>query len=394
MRPLATWRDDLVTGLLALSLTLGLFFAGWNALTRAGGAPGVFLNAWHGLLFTGFTGMAFWSLTRHQDIKRSALTRIPKGYGLAVLGLAVGFVALSGEATWQTAFGGPAESTMSINPFNVILLVASFPLAATALRSMWLKQEGPWMPTLKAFAPVLLSAIAVTSLALFAAQFQSPLVAWTRPDPAAAGAERLLQINPPAAIVLTNLILIAPVLLILRRWRPPLGGVTVLLTSVAVMASALTGFDRVGGFFGALAGGLAADLVIHNSSSASPASVRRRVALIATPAFWTTWYVGIVGFEGIAWPVVSWAVAVAVATLSAFLLALLVNSRTTSWESNAARAGRRPGPNATATGRRLSRQPSTERRSGAGAPTEGRARRAADEVLAPRRGPFAGPRRP
>ncbi|MPZ89910.1 MAG: hypothetical protein GEU81_18050 [Nitriliruptorales bacterium] len=246
-RPFAAWREDLVTGLFALSLALGLFSEGWKALARVSGANGVLLNAWHGLLLTGFTGLAFWSLTRHQGPKRSLLTRVPKGYALAVLGLVAGFAALAGEAMWQTAFRAPANPATNVSPFHLILLVASFLLAGAALRSMWLKPEGRRVPTIRAFAPVLLSAIAVTSVALFAAQFQSPLVAWTRPDPAAAGLQRLLQINATAAIVLTNLILIAPVLFILRRWQPPLGGVTVMLTSVALMASAVTGFERVGG---------------------------------------------------------------------------------------------------------------------------------------------------
>lgn len=51
----ATWREDLVTSILATALVAGLFLDGWNHINLQNGALGGFFTVWHGLLYAGFT---------------------------------------------------------------------------------------------------------------------------------------------------------------------------------------------------------------------------------------------------------------------------------------------------------------------------------------------------
>ena len=64
----ATWREDLITGLLAGLLVLGLFLDGWSHINLQNGVLGEFWTVWHGLLYTGFTATAFWVLTRNPHL--------------------------------------------------------------------------------------------------------------------------------------------------------------------------------------------------------------------------------------------------------------------------------------------------------------------------------------
>ena len=76
-----------------------------------------------------------------------------------------------------------------------------------------------------------------------------------------------------ARIILTNLLLMAPILLALRRWRLPLGSVTFVFTSVAVMMAGLAEYRLGGRILAAAAGGAAADLLIRRRHSLAHRSV-------------------------------------------------------------------------------------------------------------------------
>lgn len=338
LRPCATWRDDLITALLGLTLAVGLLLEGWNQLNR-GGDGGVFPSVWQGLLWTGLTGAALWSLTRHQEPGRLARVRLPRGYGPAVLGIGIGFAAFLGDAAWHTMLGGQEVWATISSPFRLVLLVASLSLAATALRSMWLKPDEDGFPTVKAFAPVLLSTIAATSVTLFAVQFQSPLAAWNRPDAAGGGLGGL------AAVMLTNLVLLGSVLLLLRRWRPPLGSVTLLYGTVALIAAGVANFARPGPIFGALLAGLAADLMIHYSTGMATGALVRRVGFVAPAVFWAAWLVAAAAFEGTASALGLGAVVLAPA--AGFALSLVAGYRLRpepwpEWESEEFASGYEP----------------------------------------------------
>ena len=66
-----------------------------------------------------------------------------------------------------------------------------------------------------------------------------------------------------ASILITNLILIAPVLYILRRWRPPFGVVTAAFTLPAVLVTSMQNFERGELIAVALVAGLFGDWLLQ-----------------------------------------------------------------------------------------------------------------------------------
>jgi hypothetical protein len=72
----------------------------------------------------------------------------------------------------------------------------------------------------------------------------------------------LVQTHVFGSLMVTNLLLLGPILIMLRRWRIPFGAVTILFTVVAIWLAALDEFRLWEAIPAAVAGGLAADALV------------------------------------------------------------------------------------------------------------------------------------
>ena len=253
----ATWREDLVTSILATALVAGLFLDGWNHINLQNGALGGFFTVWHALLYAGFTATALWILTRNPHLYSREIAPkpyfhvilgVPLRYPLAIAGLAMAMVGLIGDVGWHTAFGGERGVARVIAPFHLLLFAGAAGLVSAPLRSGWYApQYYPTAPSFRTIFPPLLSLALVTSVAAFMFQWLSAFLDWApsvqigRPDPLAGELIRnAVESEGVARILVTNLILIAPLLLALRHWRLPFGSATLLFGLVAFSMSALS----------------------------------------------------------------------------------------------------------------------------------------------------------
>ena len=80
----------------------------------------------------------------------------------------------------------------------------------------------------------------------------------------------------------TNLLLLGPLLLLIRRWRPPFGTATLLFGIVAALVAVVDEFARGEVIVVALAGGLAADWLILRSARWPNQTWAHRVTAIGT----------------------------------------------------------------------------------------------------------------
>jgi hypothetical protein len=123
----------------------------------------------------------------------------------------------------------------------------------------------------------------------------------------------------------TNLLLLGPLLLVLRRWRPPFGAATLLFGVVAALVAAVDGFARGELVVVALAGGLAADWLILGSARWPNRTLAYRVVATGTPlVLWTSYFLAVELRWGVAWPAELWAGSVLFAALAGFTLSLLM----------------------------------------------------------------------
>jgi hypothetical protein len=329
--PRASWRDDFVAAILTAWMGLGLLVDGWAHINLRQGRLGPFFTPWHGILYAGFTAAAIWILTRGQDpgLPRSwSLSRVPRGYGLALVGMGVATIGVGGDAIWHTIFGEEKNVARLLGPFHLVLMFGAALVASSPLRSAWHNRKMSREPSSREFLPALISLLLTTLLASFFLQFLSPFVTWFTPQVEEAARNSTfsegLTITVIAGILIWNLLLMGPLLVILRRWHPPFGTVTLLFTSIAAMMSALNEFARGGLILGALVGGLTIDILIARvRPSAENTSGYRVVAGVGPAVLWTAHFAMLRGFYGITFPPEIWVGTVIFAMLGGFALAVI-----------------------------------------------------------------------
>jgi hypothetical protein len=123
----------------------------------------------------------------------------------------------------------------------------------------------------------------------------------------------------------TNLLLVAPVLLLLRRWRPPFGSATLLFTAVALLTTATQEFAHGELVAAAAAGGLLADWSIARwGRGADPVAGHRLVAVVAPLGLWSAYFLVLQLRDGVAWAAELWTGSILFASLSGLALSLLM----------------------------------------------------------------------
>jgi hypothetical protein len=193
------------------------------------------------------------------------------------------------------------------------------------VRSAWSSPELPARSPAAALLPALWATALVVAVVLFFFQYLSAFV--TRAPAAAAGddpAGLLTTIVGVASVLVTNLILLGPVLLLARRWRLPFGAVTLVVTSGALGITALRELTLGALVPAMLAGGLATDLLAARLRPRPdrPAAFRAFAALAPLP-LWGAWLVGYALAYGIAWPPELWAGVLGMASLGGLGLSVL-----------------------------------------------------------------------
>jgi len=318
----AIWREDLITSLLSILLVTGLFLDGWNHINLQNGALGGFFTIWHALLYLGFNATALWVVTRNPHLyTRGAkpapyfhpVLGIPLRYPLAIGGLALAAVGLFGDLAWHTAFGEETGVARVIAPFHLLLFAGAAGLASAPFRSAWYAPRYyPSDASFQRLLPPLLALTLVTCVAAFMFQWLNAFLDWTpsvqigRIPPELAGNARVrgtTEFAGAARILVTNLILLAPLFLALRRWRLPFGSATLLFVGVSFAMSALTSFDLGATVVAALVGGLVADAIIDALRPDAHQTRGYRVMAGVTPlALWSAYFVILRLVYGIEWP--------------------------------------------------------------------------------------------
>jgi len=336
----AIWREDLITSLLSVTLVAGLFLDGWNHISLQNGALGSFFTIWHALLYAGFNATALWVVTRNPQLyTRGAkpapyfhpLLGIPLRYPLAIGGLALAMVGLFGDLAWHTAFGEETGVARVIAPFHLLLFAGAAGLASAPLRSAWYAPRFyPHDASFRRLLPPLLALTLVTCVAAFMFQWLDAFLDWTpsvvigRIPPELAGNARVrgtTEFAGAARILVTNLILLAPIFLALRRWRLQFGSATLVFVGVSFAMSALTSFDLGATVFAALLGGLVADTVIDYYQPDAHETRGYRVMAGVTPlVLWTAYFLILRFVYDIEWPFDLWLGTTLLASISGLLL--------------------------------------------------------------------------
>jgi hypothetical protein len=325
-RPRVGWGEDLAAALLGTWVVGGLFLDGWAHVNQ----PGLesFLSPWHAVFYAGFlvsTAVLARVVARHQR-GRFDPARVPAGYGLGLVGVALFVAGGVADGAWHTMFGVETGVAALLSPSHLLLLSGGLLMVTSPVRSAWSSPELPARAPAVALLPTLWATALLTAVVLFFFQYLSAFVSRAPSTPPADGTEGLLTtIVGVASVLVTNLIVLAPVLLLARRWRLPFGAVALVATLGAVGLTSLRELELGWLVPAMLAGGLAADLLVARLRPGPdrPAAFRV-VAALAPLLLWGAWLVVYAVAYGIAWPPELWAGVLGMASLTGLGLSLLV----------------------------------------------------------------------
>jgi hypothetical protein len=185
---------------------------------------------------------------------------------------------------------------------------------------------------LRSFLPPLLSLTLLVAITSFFVMYLVAL-ADRIPTLTAAGwqgqspypGDEILQELGIAKVLVTNAILVAAVLYLLRRWQPPFGSVTILFTTVAVFMSGLFAFEQTWSIIPAAVGGVGADLLIRwlRPSPDRPGSFR--LAGLALPLMlWAAHFLTLGIQAPLAWSPELWSGTMLMTALSGLALTQLM----------------------------------------------------------------------
>ena len=325
-------RYDLVAMVLAVWMVGGVFVDGWAHINLPS-TKETFFTPWHAMLYSGFAAVSAWMVL---PVVRSAAmpisSRIPRGYGLGFVGLVVFGAGGVGDGIWHVLLGIEVGIDALLSPTHLLLLTGGILVLTSPLRAAWAQPDDS--PRLSAFLPALLSVTLTTALLAFFFAYSwggldlSPATAVPAAalDENAAGhaqAESVIAAGILARL-LTTALLIGPLLLLVRRWRPPLGTATILFTAVSALLSVLSDEASVALLAAPVLAGVAADLMIARFGKRI-ASGWWPYALAAGTAFvlWSVHFAAMAATHGVGWSPELWGGAIVLAVLAACGLTLL-----------------------------------------------------------------------
>ena len=295
-------REDVGTILFSLWMVVGLMVDAHKHVTDP--ELETFWTPWHGLFYSGFLAVGAWLfvVTRRRYSEGGRfLDAAPVGYRKALIGVAIFAAGGVGDAVWHETFGVETSLDALLSPTHIVLFVGMLLIVSTPLRAAWLDWTAPRDPRLRDFGPALASLAFSTALVAFFFEYAWILAMdWVPRQVYDPNRDELFFGFGVIGIMVTTIILFGPAVVVMRRWRLPVGSITVLL--LAVNAFIAVAFDAdFSGIAPSLAAGLAADGMLHQG-------VEARVIAFATPAImWLVYFFGVGQLEsGLGWPPELW----------------------------------------------------------------------------------------
>ncbi len=317
----------------------GIFLDGWAH--NHGKVDQSFFTPWHAVLYFGYLVIAvFLAVTLARTHARGVPWRhaYPAGYGSAVIGAAVFAVAGVGDLLWHTLFGIEKGIEGEISPSHLALALGAVLILSGPLRAAWRRTPPAATLRWRTLTPPLLALTYIFSLLVFFTQFADPIVK-SRADlhitdiviiftPFRTDSERFLSTELGVAGILLEAAIMAGVaLLLVRRWRLPLGAFALLFGLNGLLISFLAG--HVSNIVVALVSafiGLLIDLLNVTLRPSAERVVAWRVFAFAVPFIYNLiYFAGLLATYGsFGWSVHLWTGSIVMAGIAGLLLSYLV----------------------------------------------------------------------
>ena len=306
---------------LSAGLVGGAYLDAWAH--ERGHVDDSFFTPWHGILYSAMLLVAvFLSATFLNNIRRGAAWRraLPAGYGLSLVGTLVFAVGGAGDMIWHILFGVENNLEALLSPTHLILALGWILIVGGPLRAAWQRPdevgEG-WLEQMPRYLSLAFILSVFTFFTTYANPFGHALAANSELDRGEAW-----QALGVAAILVQTALLTGVALFAARRWRLPVGALTVVVTLNTALMSVLHDLYVLIPF--AAAGGVLADILYQTLRPGLDRLVEFRVWSFATPAaLYALYFAALLVTGGIWWSIHLWAGAIVLAGVVGLLLSYL-----------------------------------------------------------------------
>ncbi len=316
------WFDWAMVGLSGWFVA-GLYVDGWAH--HHGMVDESFFTPWHAILYSGFGAVAaFLVLMLLRDRRPGSpwAHALPAGYELSLLGSGIFLAGGVADMFWHILFGIELGVEALYSPSHLVLALGMTLIVTGPFRAAW-RRSGSG--TISSALPMLLSLAFTLSILTFFTQVAHPFV-----RPRAAGIspreEPLVffqQALGIAGVLLQTALLMGLVLLVVRRWTLPPGGLTLILVVNATAMSVLNDQYRL--IVPAALAGLSGEVLRYRLR---PSMARRRalrVFAVAVPLlFFLLYFLTLILTLGVWWSIHLWTGAITLAGIAGWLISYLV----------------------------------------------------------------------
>src|SRR4051812_15628278 len=362
-RPVTTYREDLITMSIAFWPIAAMFFDGHNHNNKTGQES--FWSLAHLFLYAGMTILALWItsiVTRYQlaagvDPRKSLLPElraIPVGYGVAILGLITLGIGGPTDFIWHSVYGFEVGVDAIYSPPHLLLIFGGLLVTSTGIRAMWAKNDIAL--DFKGFAPVLLSTTLFIGVSSFITMYLSTFMTNVTPTSDFVRdyqhnfkdnfADQTISLTAGltgygddkwsyyyyaashgvASEIITTLVLLGPILLLLRRWRLPLGAVTATFTGFGLMVNIMTSYRDIVLIIPLILTGIVIDVLQNRARAGERLTLGgiRTVGPAAGAVLWISYYAVLAADKGLGWRPTLWVGAIMVGIMTGFAVAFLI----------------------------------------------------------------------
>lgn len=284
----------------------GLYLDGWAHSHHL--VDKTFFTPWHAVLYSGYAAnaallIAIVLINYRRGYSWSAA--VPGGYGLSLLGVPLFLIGGAGDLIWHTLFGFEVGIDPLLSPTHLVLATSGIFIMSGPMRAVWRRAENKEMGRWAAQLPALLSLLALFSMFTFFTSFASPLIhgflltsPYSQMNGSWGAANILLQ-----AAVLMGIILLA-----LRRWRLPLGALTLLFTVNAALMNVLNQDYLLAPVVAAAVAGVISDLLLWRLQSSAKRLDGLRIFAFSVPVIYYLSYFASIILTGntITWTIHLW----------------------------------------------------------------------------------------
>jgi hypothetical protein len=347
-QPISDLRFDWIMVVVCVWWLSGIFIDGWahSNIPRLE----TFFTPWHAVLYSGYLAVAItviikiiknlqqlavndngdgtipFLVTLLKDSLRGGrfLRAIPVGYELALQGIVIFAISGIGDMIWHIVFGIERGTEALLSPTHLGLALGVGLAFGSPSRAAWSRSTN--LSSWRQLGPAILSLTFIFSLLTFFTAYAYPLVDLWPIWPGANSPTRGIT-----SILLQTGLIMSFVLLLIRRWRLPMGTFTFMFALNGALMTVFSPEAVVVTVPTAFLGGLAADLVYWRLQPGEQEPLRVRLFAFLVPAIFYGLYfidLAITGpiffHSSIIWSVPFWTGAPVIAGITGSLLSYVM----------------------------------------------------------------------